>query len=334
MKISLIALAGVSLAAIVQPQGRSAPVKWTAEPVALSEKVTEVRQTPEGVFAWAGGWYQLRLCDEAPLCAEPGEPDLPETPEDGIPGGYVATAQGDGIQRAWYAEPTDRYSHGALGDTIEAGALVAEDVFGTLYVVELGPLEVFEDLTPRIVDIDGDGNNEIITIRSSLRSGAAIAVYGLSGRRLIERTSTPPIGRANQWLNIAGIADFTGDGRLNIAVVKTPHQAGRLEILDWSRNELKVLDALDGFSDHVFGSPEQDLSAIASVDGDRIPDLILPSEDRRSLRLVTAAGGKIRNIATVPLPAELITAIGVLPGPSPTFAAGLADSELVSVGMR
>jgi hypothetical protein len=334
IKISLIEIAATTLAAIVVPQNTVAPVKWTAEPVALSEPVTEVRQTPEGVFAWAGGWYELRLCDEAPLCAEPGEPILPETPEDGIPGGTVATAEGDGIQRAWYAGPTDRYPHGALGDAIEASMLVAEDVYSTLYTVELGPFDVFEDLAPRIVDIDGDGQNEVITIRSSLRSGAAVAVYYLSGRRLIERTSTPPIGRANRWLNIAGIADFTGDGRLNIAIVKTPHEGGKLEILDWSRNELKILDTFDGFSDHVFGSPELGLSAVASVDGDRIPDLILPNEDRTSLRMVTAAGGKIRDIASVPLPAELITAIGVLPGPRPTFVAGLVDGELVAVSER
>jgi hypothetical protein len=334
MKLGLIELAATTLAAIVVPQNTTPPATWTAEPVALSEPVTEVKRTPEGVFAWAGSWYQLGLCDEAPICAAPGEPILPETPEDGIPGGTIATAEGDGIQRAWYAGPTDRYAHGALGDTVEASILVAEDVYSTLYFVELGPLEVFEDLTPRIVDIDGDGRNEVITIRSSLNSGAAVAVYGLSGRRLIERASTPPIGRANRWLNIAGIADFTGDGRPKIALVKTPHEGGQLEILDWSRNQLKVVDTLGGFSNHVFGSPELGLSAIASVDGDRIPDLILPSEDRRSLRLVTAAGGKIRNIATVPLPAEIITAIGVLPGARPTFAAGLVDGQLVSVTDR
>jgi hypothetical protein len=336
MQISSIYLAAASLAAIVVPQTGSRPAEWSLEKVPLFEAVTEVRQTPDGVYAKAGRWYVLSHCAEG-VCSEPGEPEPPEVPDDGIPGGLVATGDGqsEGIQRAWYAGPTDRYAHGALGDAIEASVLMAEDVDGKRYQLELGPSEVFEDLTPRVVDIDHDGRNEVITIRTSLRSGASVAVYGLSGSRLIQRAATPPIGRPNRWLNIAGIADFTGDGRLNIAVVKTPHIGGRLEILAWDRNTFKVVGSADGFSNHVFGSSEMGMSAVVSVDGDRIPDLILPDAGRKSLRMVTAAGGWIRDIATVPLPSEAVTAIGLLPNSnSPEFVAGLADGSLVSLSAK
>jgi hypothetical protein len=212
---------------------------------------------------------------------------------------------------------------------------VAEDVYGERYQVELDPSEVFEDLTPRVVDIDHDGRNEVIAIRTSLRTGASIAVYGVSGSRLIQRAATPPIGRPNRWLNIAGIADFTGDGRLNIAVVKTPHIGGLLEILAWDRNTLKIVDSADGFSNHAFGSTEMGLSAVVSVDGDRIPDLILPDAERKSLRMVTAAGGWIRDIAPVPLPADVATAIGTLTASGlPVFVVGLGDGRLVAVAAR
>jgi hypothetical protein len=336
MQSSLISIAAVSLAAIVVPQTAKPPVEWVVEELSLDAPVEVVAQTPDGVFVLAGEWRLAYSCEEAVVCFQPTEPLLPETPPDGIPGGQVATAaSGEGIQRAWYAEPTDRYPHGALGDGIEGGALIAEDVYGRDYVVRLGPLDVFEDLTPRVVDIDGDGSNEIITIRSSIRSGAAVVVYGISGSRLIERAATEPIGRPNRWLNIAGIADFTGNGQIDIAVVKTPHIGGRLEILSWSRNELKLVDSADGFSNHVFGSEAQGLSAVASVDGDRIPDLILPSATREEMRMVTAAGGKIRSIGALPLPAKVVTNIGVLAkGTRPSFATGLDDGSLIGITKR
>lgn len=333
MQISLLQVAAVSLAAIVVPQNVKAPVTWLIEEVAFPAAVTDVVQAGDGVYARAGEWYLVFPCPDALLCIAPQEPVLPEAPEDGIPDGRVAVASsGDGIQRAWYAEPTERYAHGALGDVVEGGALIAEDVYGQRFTASLGPTEVFEDLTPRIVDIDGDGNNEIVTIRTSLRSGAQIAVYGISGSRLIERAATTPIGRANRWLNIAGIADFTGDGQLNIAIVKTPHIGGILEILAWSRNELKLVDSADGFSNHVFGSRDQGLSAVGKVNDDRIPDLVLPDAQRRSLRAVTAAGGRILEIAAIPLPAEAVTAIGVVSDAGKAiFATGLSDGSLVAV---
>lgn len=333
MHISLPELAAVTLAAIIVPYAGGGSIEWAAAKVPLAEPVTAVRQADNGVYARAGDWYVLSVCDDAPLCTTPGRPLPLETAEDGIPGGHIATIDtGDGIHRAWYADPTDRYPHGALGDNVEGGSLVGEDVYGNRYVVQLPSTEVFEDLTPRIVDIDGDGQNEIVTIRSALRSGAAVAVYGLSGSRLIERASTTPIGRANRWLNIAGIADFTGDGQLDIAIVKTPHIGGVLEILRWNRNRLQPVDSADGFSNHAFGSLDQGLSAVASIDGDRIPDLVLPDAQRTALRMVTASGGKIREVATVPLPGEVTTSIGVVPGSAPpAFALGLDDGSLVAV---
>jgi hypothetical protein len=332
MQSSLVPIAAVSLAAIVVPQTAKTPAEWVVDDVDFPEAVDAVVQTPEGVFARAGEWNLVFSCEDALVCFEAAEPVLPETAPDGIPGGFIATAtSGEGIQRAWYAEPTDRYPHGALGDGIEGGALVAEDVYGRDYLLRLGPTEVFEDLTPRVVDIDDDGSNEVVAIRSSAHAGAAVAVYGISGSRLIERAATEPIGRPNRWLNIAGIADFTGDGQLDIAIVETPHIGGRLEILAWSRNKLQVVDSVEGFSNHVFESPDQGLSAVASVDGDRIPDLILPSAARDEMRMVTAAGGKIRDIVTLPLPARVVTTIGVLSKEPPSFATGLDDGSLIGI---
>ena len=143
--------------------------------------------------------------------------------------------------------------------------------------------------------------------------------------------ATAPIGQPNHWLSIAGIADYSGNGRPDIALVKTPHTGGVLEFLSFDRRQLRPLGRpLKGFSNHVFGSLEASLSASATVNSDRIHDLVLPGEDRRLLKIVTAAGGSPRVIVEVPLDGAIVTAIGVLDAGS-VFVMGLEDGRLVQV---
>ena len=160
---------------------------WVAAPVETPAKVTEIRQDDGAVYAWVGDrWFRLSLCKDQPVCLAPAQPPELQTAPDGIPNGTIAYADGDGITSAWYSQPTDRYPHGALGDTGEAGALVVQDVYGHRVTVALPTDQVFEDLTPRIADFDGEGRNEVLAIRSSLRAGAALVAYDLAGSSLIE----------------------------------------------------------------------------------------------------------------------------------------------------
>jgi hypothetical protein len=306
---------------------------WVAVPVDTPTRVTEIRQVDDAVYAWAdGSWFRLSLCDDQPVCLAPGQPSELQPAPDGIPNGTVAYADGDGITSAWYTGPTDRYPHGALGDKIEAGALVVQDVYGQRAIVELPADQVFEDLTPRISDLDGDGRNEVLAIRSSLRTGASLVAYDLAGSSLIEIDSTPPIGQSNRWLNVAGIADFTGDGSLDIAAVRTPHSGGTLEIVTLDRRRFRVIDSEKGFSNHLFGSTETGMSAVARINGDGIVDLAVPDQDRRMLRMMTLAGGSLREIARVPLDGAIVTAVGALNAfDKPTFVLGLEDGRLLAI---
>ena len=310
-----------------------AAAKWIAARVPVPAKVTEIRQVDDQVFAWAADqWFRLSLCDDQPACLGPGQPPEREFAPNGIPGGTVAVASGAGITSAWYTEPTDRYPHGALGDKIEGGALVVQDVFGQRVTVRAGADEVFEDLEPRIADFDDDGRNEVLAIRSSQRAGASMVVFDLAGGTLIEVDATPPIGRPNRWLNVAGIADFNGDGQLDIAAVATPHIGGTLQLWTLDRRRFRMLDSEKGFSNHVFGSTELGMSAVARINDDNIADLAVPDADRQALRLMTAAGGSLREIASVPLDGAVVTAIGTLQAPrSPVFVMALEDGRLIAV---
>ncbi|WP_419912120.1 hypothetical protein [Hoeflea sp.] len=223
----------------------------------------------------------------------------------GLPDGLVATAREGDVAAAWYGEPTRRYRHAILGDAIEAGALIVQTADGDVLTLALPASEVFEDRTPRLADLDGDGNLEIITIRASLTKGAAVTVYGLEAGALKQRATTDFIGRSNRWLNIAAIADFDGKPGLEIAHVRTPHIGGTLILHAYRDGALVPVASLNGFSNHAIGSREMRLSAFADFDGDGRTEIAVPSADRRSLRIVELEQGRLSEIGAVTLPGRI-----------------------------
>jgi hypothetical protein len=297
----------------------------------LPAKVSAVRQSGSDVFVLAGTWRKLFTCEAQTVCTTPGKPPGRVAARDGIPHGAIAKHSGRGIRQAWYTQPTGRYGHGVLGDRIEGGGLAVIDERGRRHDMTLARTHVFEDLTPRIADLDGDSIKEVVTIRSDTSAGAAIAVYEMRAGKLVERASIPPIGLAHRWLNIAGIADYTGDGRRDIAIIKTPHIGGRYELWTLEAAGLVRIASTRGFSNHTLGSRELGLSATADVDGDGVVDLVVPDARRASLRVLSAAGGTLREITRIDLPARVATALGVLAGAQPVFVAGLDGGRLAVV---
>ncbi len=86
-------------------------------------------------------------------------------------------AHGTGvIAEAWLADPTTRYRHFVSGSDYEAGSLVVRLKNGSLRKLVLPETSVFEDRQPRLADLDGDGVDEIVLVRSYLDRGAALAV--------------------------------------------------------------------------------------------------------------------------------------------------------------
>ena len=160
-----------------------------------------------------------------------------------------------------------------------------------------------------MVDLTGDGREEFVVIRSYLDRGAALAVYHLVEGRIEHLAETPPIGTPNRWLNPAGAADFDGDGRVEIAYVETPHIGGTLRVWELVDGELRQEQAVAGFSNHAIGSRELDLSAVLDWNGDGVPDLAVPANGRRSLRIVTFAGGTFAELDAIRHDAEIVTAI-------------------------
>ena len=85
------------------------------------------------------------------------------------------------IIAARYTDPTDRYPHGVLGDGLEWGALELTLVNGSKRQIELPQDRVFEDLEPRLADIDLDGDLEVVSVESHQLQGARLAIYDADG---------------------------------------------------------------------------------------------------------------------------------------------------------
>lgn len=246
---------------------------------------------------------------------------------DMLPDGGLARGAGR-IRAAWFGQPTTSYTHGVLGDQIEAEVLYAEDSQGAVYVHELRPNFVFEDLTPRLWDVDGDQDPEIIAIRVDSHAGAMLSVFDLVDGELVLLDETRPIGRPFRWLNPLGAADLDGDGRIEIVHVRTPHIGGILVFDEWREGRLVAEAEVPGFSTHVIGSRELALGLLKDLDGDGIQDILLPDQTRRDLVALSYKGGQLRQLWRVRLPSTVATNL-VIDGER--VLVGLTNRNLASV---
>ena len=239
----------------------------------------------------------------------------------------VARGQRD-IAWAWLASPTRRYPHAALGSTEQAGSLhvLRQPTAGHAapLVLTLPLHRVFEDRVPRLVDLDGDGTDEILLIESDLLKGSALVVFGIRTIRvdgadqpaLVELARGPFTGSTFRWLNPVGVADFDGDGQLDIASVTTPHIGGVLTLYHYrpqktassssSPGQLVPFASVMDVSNHKMGDLEQSLAAIVTLPGQR-PAIIVPDMTLQALHAFRwEEPGRWKELADVkPLPARV-----------------------------
>lgn len=231
--------------------------------------------------SWATGSADLGLRIET------GGPPLPQRPFVALPeealSDSLAAVGTAGIVKAFLVAPTDRYGHAVLGDGIEAGGLRVITAGGLVLEVLLPPEAVFEDLRPRLLDLTGDGSDEVLVIKAYQDRGAALALYGVVEEELRQIAETPAIGTPNRWRNPAGVGDFDGDGRLDVVEVQTPHIGGLLRLWSWRDGDLAPGPAFSGVSNHAIGSRALGLSAVLDLDGDGDDELLIPEMGWRSL---------------------------------------------------
>lgn len=226
-----------------------------------------------------------------------------------LAGAAAALAQAVGLVAAWYAEPTDRYPHAVLGDAFEYGALAVRLQDGTEHRAVLEPALVFEDIAPRLADLDGDGLAEIITVESDASAGARLAIWTVDRRGLRRLIATPHIGTRFRWLAPVGAADLDGDGAVEIAYIDRPHLAKTLRVWRFTRDggrvTLALVAALGQLSNHRIG---WDYIIGGLRDCGAGPEMILASGDWRAVMAVRLEAGALRAIRLGPYSAAAVSA--------------------------
>lgn len=212
--------------------------------------------------------------------------------------GSLAVSGSKDITWAWLGTPTMRYPHAALGGATHAGSLhvlvqlagkpaVNQAIKQAEVVLDLPVTRVFEDRVPRLVDLDGDGRDEIVLIESDILRGSALVVYGLKrdglkSNRLVELARSAATGSTFRWMNPVGVADFDGDGKLDIASVITPHIGGLLTLYKYAPPKLEPFAQAMDTSNHRMGDSEQQLGVIVELKGLR-PTIIVPDMQLKAL---------------------------------------------------
>lgn len=184
------------------------------------------------------------------------------------------------ITGARFSAPTERYGHAVLGDAIEYGALEMTVAGGGTVTVTLPQDHVFEDVTPRLWDVTGDGRPEVVVVETDVSQGGALAIYGAQGKI----AETPHIGQRNRWLAPIAAADFDGDGAIEVAYVDRPHLAKTIRLWRFDTAELSPVADLAGFTNHRIG--ESDIAGgLRTCSGK--PEMIVATANWQRLVAVT-----------------------------------------------
>jgi hypothetical protein len=217
----------------------------------------------------------------------------------GVASGETLPVDGGAVVRADLTQPTDRYDHDVLGDALEWGGLALSvdsctecaGVQLSVVTITLPPPRVFEDVVARLADLDGDGRAEVIVVETDLSLGASLAVYGPGGKI----AATPFIGQPYRWLAPAGIADFDGDGRVEIAYVDRPHLLAELVFVRLAGDRLVETARLPDLTNHRIGD---DVISGGLRDCGTGPELILASKDWT--RMMRVRRGVVDDLGPMP----------------------------------
>ena len=224
----------------------------------------------------------------------------------------VSAGPADVITAAEYAEPTTRYDHAVLGDNAEWGALVltldacpdcaAKD--SRSVTIRLPDFRVFEDIAPRLLDLDNDGLPEVVVIESDLAKGSRLAVYDETGAI----AATPFIGNSNRWLAPLGAADLDGDGLTELAYVDRPHLAKILRVWRYENQRLTEIAELPGLTNHRIGEP---FISGGIRDCGAGPELITADANWRQIMATRLRGGTLSSEPIAPFggPASFTAAL-------------------------
>ncbi len=241
---------------------------------------------------------------------------------DPLADGRVVT---DGSDRAAVpAEPSDRYGHGALGDTTEPTAVAVVDVSGSPTVegvVRAPSPAVFETLFPFWVRWR---DRRVFVLTEALSgAGARATVYAESGRRL---ATGPRVGGGLGWTHLLAVAPFAPDGTVELATVTKPHVERELRFLRWRGNRLETVATASPWVSHTLSDARNtDRVRAGDFDDDGRTELLVPSVDGRRFGALRRTTDGVAVAWDLPLEGRLSTNLATVEREGVSVAAGRDD---------
>lgn len=234
---------------------------------------------------------------------------------------------------AVYIEPTERYPHGVLGNSLEAASLLiftlADGSLLETTRIQLQENEVFEGLSPLWADVDADGSDELVTTVSNAYEGSRLVIYRTDGTPLAESSS---IGQGYRWRHQLAFGAFGPNGEKEIVEVQTPHIGGVVQFWRYEpeHSHLILAASTGGYTSHMIGSSNLDQAVAGDFNGDGTPEIVLTTQQRDFAVGLQRSGDGVIEAWSLPLDASPLTNFLGLPltDGQLALAVGLVNSQL------
>jgi hypothetical protein len=225
------------------------------------------------------------------------------------------------------SDATDMYSHGVLGDQLEARSISLIETapeIRTINRITLDDDEVIEGIAPIWSDLNNDSLPEIIVTISDPVDGAGIVVFDEGGQRI---ASGPKIGQPFRWRHQIAVADFGPAGETELAVVRTPHIGGSAEFYQLKNGELILVAEFPNITSHAIGSRNLDSSAAGDIDGDGTTELLVLSQDFKEYIAIQRTPDGAEEAWRLALDGRLSTNPVGVPLPNGQFVLGIGRAD-------
>jgi hypothetical protein len=225
--------------------------------------------------------------------------------------------------------PSTRYAHGILGDTLEATGITLLETTPCIQVladISVPAPYVIEGLSPIWADLDGDGSREILVTVSDAAEGARLLVYTETGELL---GTSPSIGRGYRWRHQLAVAPFGPNGETEIATVLTPHIGGVVEFYRLLDDQLVLTARVPGYSTHVMRSRNLDMALAGDFDADGSIELLVPNQQFDTLGAIRRSADGAQLAWTVPVGGRLSTNMAAVQFADDSIVLGVGHSGKV-----
>lgn len=211
---------------------------------------------------------------------------------------------------AVYANATNqRYVHGIMGDSVEGYQLIifsiVDDALNIVAETALTGDAVYEGLSSLWADLDSDGIDEIITTVSDSRVGSRLRAYKLTEDNQLIAFDGEAIGQPGRWQHQLAVAPFGTNGETELVEVRTPHIGGIVRFYQLRDERLEIIASLQGYTSHVIGSRNLDLAVAGDFNGDGLPEIVLPSQNRQRIAGIQRTEDNATVVWALPLDATL-----------------------------